>query len=585
MAQVPLGGHAIAHSKWNLAQSRRAPVQTSTYVNPILPGWHSDPSCTFIPEWDDVFLCATSTFLAFPGIPIYSSRDLVTWRLVSHVFNRREQLPKLAQASYQSDGIYAPTLRFHNGTLYLATSFLSGLQLPRLVIFSTVNPYDDNAWSDPIDVAVSNYGYDPDLFWDDDGQLYVSFAGYNTTRDTEIIQATFNLETMETGNWSSIWGGTGAPYPEGPHIYKKDGLYYLLVAEGGTDVHHSVAIAHSSSVSGPYHSYTRNPILTANDTANYFQTVGHADLFQDKAGNWWGMALATRSGPKFTVYPMGREAVLFSGTWEEGGWPELKSVEGSMSGPLPVKDGNPPGTGPFVDDGDSLDFAPGSELPKQFLTWRPQPKSLFTVSPSGHPNTLRIAPSRANLTGDGSFIAGNDSQAFISRLQSATFFNFSVEITFQPRHKDEEAGVSVFLTQLQHIDLGIVLLSSNDGNLSPRLRFRAETSGLPGVAAPKVIVRPVPSEWLSAPIRLRIWTPDNRTFAFSAAPASHSGQEINVGSGSAEIVSGGEGKFTGALLGSYATSNGGNGTSPSYLRNWIYTPIAQQIDIDTIVDI
>lgn len=114
----------------------------------------------------------------------------------------------------------------------------------------------------------------------------MSFPEYNTTRDTEIIQATFNLETRDTGNWSTIWKGTGALYLEAPHIYKKDGLYYLLVAEGGSDIHHSVTIARSSSVSGHYQSYTRNPILIANDTANYFQTVGHADIFQDKAGNW-----------------------------------------------------------------------------------------------------------------------------------------------------------------------------------------------------------------------------------------------------------------------------------------------------------
>lgn len=191
-----------------------------------------------------------------------------------------------------------------------------------------------------------------------------------------------------------------------------------------------------------------------------------------------------------------------------------------MSGPLPVKNRNPPGTRPFVDDGDSFEFAPGSELPKQFLMWRPELKSLFTVSPRGHPNTLRIAPSRANLTGDSSFIAGNDSQAFVSRLQSATFFNFSVDITFQPRYEDEEAGVSVFLTQLQHIDLDIVLLPSDNGNISHHPRFRAETFGLPGMAAPEAIVKPVSSEWLCAPIKLQISTPDSRTFAFSEARAS-----------------------------------------------------------------
>ncbi|KAI0425648.1 hypothetical protein F5Y09DRAFT_334795 [Xylaria sp. FL1042] len=154
-----------------------------------------------------------------------------------------------------------------------------------------------------------------------------------------------------------------------------------------------------------------------------------------------------------------RKETVLSGTWEQGGWPELESVTGLMDGPIPGKDGNPPGTGPFVDDGDLLDFALGSELPKHFLTWRPQPKSLFIVSPSGHPNTLRIAFSRANLTGDSFFVAGD-----------------KVMHTFA--NKNKKAGVSVFLTQLHHIDLGIVLLPSNDGKVLPYFRFRAKTSGL-----------------------------------------------------------------------------------------------------------
>lgn len=519
--------------------------EISSYVNPVLPGWHSDPSCTFVPELDEMFFCTTSTFLTFPGIPIYASRDLVNWKQVSHVLNRPDQLPGLATAADQSDGIYASTLRFRNGTFYLATAFLSGTKKPRILIFTTTDPYSDSAWKDPIDVPISHYGFDPDLFWDDDGQLYVTYAGFNATYNTEIMQATFNLTTRTTGVWKTIWTGTGALWPEGPHIYKKDGLYYLMIAEGGTALNHSVTIARSSHVNGPYRSYAGNPILTNNNTASYFQTVGHADLFQDKDQNWWGVALSTRSGPAYKIYPLGRETVLFPGTWEKDDWPKLTPVEGCMSGPLPSTNRDIPGSGPFADDGDDLDFAPFTDLPKNLMTWRQQNASLFTVSPIGHPNTLRIYPSRANLTGDKYFVADSGSQAFISRLQSSTLFTYSVDVSFWPTGEGEEAGISVFLSQLQHIDLGIVLLRSTQGILQPHLRFRVEASGLPGVAVLDTEIIPIPLSWRQGPIKLSISTPDDRTFEFSAGTASRPNHATILGRASAEIVSGGSGKFTG----------------------------------------
>ncbi|KAL0935660.1 arabinofuranosidase [Colletotrichum truncatum] len=517
----------------------------STYMNPILPGWHPDPSCIFVPDRGDVFFCTTSTFLAFPGIPIFASRDLVNWRLVSHVLSRPDQVPGLANATEQSDGIYASTLRFHDGTFYLATGFLSGHNVPQILLFSSLNPYDDASWGDPIRVPVNNYGYDPDLFWDDDNQLYISFAAYNTTRDTEIIMATFNITTRKSGTWNTIWTGTGAPWAEGPHLYKKDRFYYLVIAEGGTGLNHSVTVARSTRVTGPYASYTGNPILTNNNTFDYFQTVGHADLFQDKSGNWWGVALATRSGPTWKTYPMGRETVLFPATWEKGDWPKLAPVNGIMKGRLPRKDRNPPGRGPLVDEGDNMDFPPGSTIPQHFLTWRPQPASHFTISPKGHPYTLRISPSRANLTGGSSFTAGIDSQAFISRLQSSTLFRFSVDVLFQPLHDEAEAGISIFLTQFQHIDLGIVQLRSRKNKLTTHFRLRAETSGLPNINPPQINVKAVPLSWLSQPITLRIAAPDDKTYKFTVAPALQPWNEIEIGQLSSEIVSGGTGKFTG----------------------------------------
>lgn len=155
-------------------------------------------------------------------------------------------------------------------------------------------------------------------------------------------------------------------------VYKKDGWYYLMIAEGGTELDHAITIARARRITGPYEGYENNPILTNRGTDEYFQTVGHGDLFQDADGNWWGACLATRSGPEWEVYPMGREAVLFPVTWEEGEWPILSPVRGEMSGPLPLPADRDtvPGDGPFVSDPDVYDFAEGTAIPRNLVYWR-----------------------------------------------------------------------------------------------------------------------------------------------------------------------------------------------------------------------
>ncbi|KAG4418312.1 hypothetical protein IFR04_008588 [Cadophora malorum] len=471
----------------------------------------------------------------------------------------------------QQDGPYAPTIRFRNGLFYLATShFRRGTgEWPevKIVIFTTPDPFDSTAWSDPI-IVKDLPGLDPDIFWDDDGQPYISFATFG------IMQAALDLTDGTAGPSTNIWNGTGGRNAEGPHIYKKDGFYYLLISEGGTETNHSVTIARSPKVSGPYESYSGNPILTNKFTDEYFQTVGHADLFQDGVGNWWGMALATRSGPAWEIYPMGRETVLFPVKWEQGEWPELQQVRGRMSGPLPPTTRDIPGSGPFVDDPDEVDFSSG--IPDNFITWRAPKTSLFHASPRGHPQTLRAIPSRVNLTADDSFSPAEDGLAFIARKQTSTLFDYSVDISLMPTVKGEEAGVSVFLTQQQHIDLGIVNLPSGR-KLIPHFRFRVEASGKSNITVPATTVVPVPRAWLYRPTRLYISTLNDSTYVFSASPARSPREKKVLGRANGEIVSGGSGPFTGVLIGVYATTNGGEWRNPVYFSRWVYSLVAQKV--------
>ncbi|KAI0164532.1 glycoside hydrolase family 43 protein [Hypoxylon sp. FL1284] len=572
---------------------------TTTYYNPVLSGWHSDPSCTQV---NGTFFCATSTFITFPGLPIYASRDLINWKLASHAWNRESQLPGLSRRTTgQQDGMYAPTLRYRDGVFlviceYLLASATTG------VVFRSRDPFRDAAWADPVVFAPDRI--DPDLFWDDDddGRTYAATQGVALQ---ELDLATGALSQPP----ASLWNGTGGEWPEGPHLYARDGWRYLLIAEGGTALGHSVTMARAWNVTGPYEPCERNPVLTNRGTGEYFQTVGHADLFRDADGAWWGVALATRSGPAFETYPMGRETVLFPVTWDEGEWPVMQPVRGRMeldglgrALPPPDRDGVP-GDGPFNADPDVYDFdTEGANLPRNLIHWRvPRPDAFAITAAAG----LRVVPSRNNLTGvplsDATTpeLTGQRGLSFVGRRQTDTLFVFSVDLTFRPREVGQEAGVTVFLTQVNHIDLGVALLppqQSNDSNSPCQIGatsqlmvwFRAEGTGTP--PAPRTV--PVPADWLDGDkggIRLQIEAANATHYLLSAMPAADPKAQVLVGVAPAALVSGGNGSFVGGLVGVYATCNGAGAGDEcpeggdAYFKRWRYTGKGQYISETTVV--
>lgn len=572
LASLSLGAQLHAHN--------------STYYNPILPGFHPDPSCIFVPEWDDTFFCASSSFNAFPGIPIHASKDLQNWKLIGHVLNRREQLPRLAETNRSTSGIWAPTLRFNEGIFWLVTTLVDDDRAAEdasrwdNIIFKSENPYDPSTWSKAVHFDFE--GYDTSPVWDSDGKVYI-VGGHAWKVFPGILLAEANLETGEVGRWEIIWNGTGGTAPEGPHIYLKDGWYYLLAAEGGTGVDHMVTMARSKSIHGPYEVNPSNPVLTNANTTNYFQTVGHADLFQDGAGNWWGVALSTRSGPEYIYYPMGRETIMVPVTWPDNEFPVWSHLNGEMSGwALPEGNTGIDGPGPIITEGDVIDFEPESILPAHFTHWRfPIPDS-YTISPQDHPNTLRLNPSKLNLTALNGNYAGPNGQTFVGRRQQDTLFTYSVNIDFSPTSLEEEAGVSVFLTQNHHLDLGIVMLpansstttfpglthSTNSSGLIPHLRYR----GISYIPVPDEVIIPVPETWSGKELRLEIKAHNMTHYSMSAGPADALSEMRTVLDVSNAAVSWG---FTGVILGIYCTSNGYEGNTPAHFSKWRYIPQGQ----------
>ncbi|KAF5024467.1 hypothetical protein F66182_3407 [Fusarium sp. NRRL 66182] len=574
----------------------------STFDNPILSGFNPDPSCVFVPELNDTFFCVTSSFLYFPGLPIHASRDLRNWKHVSNAFGRADQLPGLAFLPRATSGIYAPTLRYRQGTFYLMTTLVNQ-QLPRTndsrwdnFLVTTTDPYISDAWSDPIHFSFP--GFDPSPFWDDDGSTWVSGA-HTAAYYPGVMHAPLNFETGEIGDIIMPWNGTGGASPEAPHIWKRDGWYYLLLAEGGTRENHMVTMARSRSLRGPYDPAPDNPLLTAaNNTESYFQAVGHADLFQDANGQWWAAALAVRAGgsygedpgPYFGNLPMGRETVLTPVTWEEGEFPVFTPVSGTMSGwELPEESLVDQGEGQQNSADDFFTFPRGTDIPMHLVHLRLPKSRNYRVSPPKHPNTLALKSSVLNLTAfDADFALGRG-QTFIGRRMAHSVFSFSVDIDWAESLKKEEmeVGISMFQDQAQHFDLGLVLLKSS-GKLKPHLRFRGH-SETPYRGKKHIPVEPVPlpAEWIGKKLRLEVGTVNSTHFGFRAGIAGQKGQPSKM-----RVFGHCEGTdlvpyYSGVIVGTYATSNGKHGEQAfeTYISNWTYKGIRQlknQEDVDKI---
>lgn len=303
-------------------------------INPILRGFHPDPS--IIREGEDYYL-ATSTFEWWPGVRLHHSRDLVHWELIAYPLNRISQLDLRGIGA--SQGIWAPCLTYDKGTYYLVYTVVTSFYC---------NMYDTNnylvtakqiegPWSEPI--ALNNFGFDPSLFHDEDGRKYMvsmvtdhripkKYAG------RIILQEYDPVQKRMVGEVRDIYKG-GKIFLEGPHIFKRDGFYYLFTADYGTGELHGQSIQRSLSIWGPYEWYEDNSILTARDNLDFLlQKSGHCDLVETQFGEWYavhlcGRALENRNpknAPRFADcrrYPIGRETAIQRMEWTEDGWLRL----------------------------------------------------------------------------------------------------------------------------------------------------------------------------------------------------------------------------------------------------------------------
>lgn len=284
-----------------------------------MAGFYPDPSIVRV---DDDFYVVNSSFEYFPAIPIWHSNDLMHWRQIGNAIDRVGQGLDLSQVN-PSGGVQAATIRHHKGTFYV-TSTRVGPAWPKLdqhFIVSATNP--EGPWSECHFIQDAP-GIDSSLFFDEDGKSYFlanrEQAGAKDGNDAEIWMAEIDLETFAlVGEKKTLWAGTGGIYPEGPRLFKRNGWYHLLVAEGGTLHNHATTFARSRNIWGPYEGSPRNPVLTHRHLSREYpiQNVGHADMVELKDGSWWGVCLGSRPAGGF--YDGGNVKYSFGGYYRNLG--------------------------------------------------------------------------------------------------------------------------------------------------------------------------------------------------------------------------------------------------------------------------
>lgn len=280
------------------------------YTNPVVKGFYPDPSVCCA---NGKFYMVCSSFQYFPGVPLFESEDLVNWTQIGHVLTRKSQV--MLEKISSSGGIFAPTIRYNNGRFYMVTTNATTNQ--NFYVY-TDNIYGE--WSEPI--YVDQDGIDPSLYFEDNRAYFMS-NGTDKNGRGGVFQCEIDIKTGKKLTKSTLlWNGTGGRFLESPHLYKINGMYYLMTAEGGTEYGHTITYARANSLWGKFESYPHNPVLTNRNKAPYIiQGIGHGDLIQNTNGDWYILSLGFRQMDLWQPFhQLGREVFLTPVSFGDDGW-------------------------------------------------------------------------------------------------------------------------------------------------------------------------------------------------------------------------------------------------------------------------
>jgi xylan 1,4-beta-xylosidase len=492
--------------------------------NPILPGFYPDPSVCRVGE--DFYL-VNSSFEYFPGVPIFHSKDMVHWQQIGHCLTRPSQLP--LENARASGGIYAPTIRYHQGTFYMVTTNVSN---GGHFYVSSTDPAGE--WSEPVwvtDPAVTDpsfqfdeVGIDPSFLFDDDGTVYFTTNGPAGLRQSVI--------DLKTGHLLSprrvIWSGESGQYPEGPHLYKINGMYYLMAAEGGTEYCHMETIARSQSPWGPFEACPFNPILTHRGYFSPISGTGHADMVEAQDGKWWLVCLAYRPVGYPRCYHLGRETYLAPVKWDADGWPVV-GEDGRIqiefnAETLPINEW--PARQPR-DDFNEAHLG---------MTWN------YLRNPDMKNYSLSERPGWLRLKGSPATINDIASPTFVGRRQQHFNTRISTLVDFVPNADGDEAGLTVLMNDRHHYEIAI---TCRQGKRQVIVRRR--------IGSLEVVVASQPVD-SNDPLTLMVDS-DKEWYTFKFKDAA--GEVVEMAKAETRYLSiEVAGMFTGVYAAMYATGNG-----------------------------
>ncbi|GAB5348370.1 Non-reducing end alpha-L-arabinofuranosidase BoGH43A [Alteriqipengyuania sp. 357] len=511
------------------------PAPEGFFRNPVLPGFHPDPSVVKV---GDDFYAVNSTFVWFPGLPILHSRDLVNWELIGHAIDRPEQVNF---AGLETDrGLFAPTISYHDGKFWIMNTCV---ECRDNFVLTADRP--EGPWSDPVWLDFG--GIDPSLYFEGDKAWVVyndappgepQYEGHRALWlqefDTEAMQVKPERTLLVDGG---VDFSTKPIWAEGPHIYKIDGWYYLLAAEGGTAEQHSQTIYRSRSVDGPYEPGPINPILTQRDLSpdrpDRVEATGHADIVQLDDGSWWGLFLATRPFAGQSTL-LGRETFLLPVRWENG-WP-LFLKPGEAVPPLVPKP--------------NLAASPG----EQWDEWRDgfdapalSPEWITMRTPVDESRMLHDIERGEIVLRPGADSAGSLNRfAFIGRRLRHHDATFTTAVDFTSEDEGDYAGLLAFMDQGHFITVGI---EQGEQGRQMVVRLRKD----PGDSERGEIVHT--AAWNDASAQLRLTFTGGSAVAAWRAGEDAQWQEtpaIDV----EPLSSVHAGLFTGLVVGPYAVAGG-----------------------------
>jgi alpha-N-arabinofuranosidase len=517
------------------------PLKEDEFYSPILQGCYPDPSITR--KGDDYYL-VNSSFSMFPGVPIFTSKDLVNWKQVGHVLDRPSQLK--VEKSGVSQGIYAPDIKYnkHNDTFYMITTQIAS-GIGNMVV-KTKDPA--KGWSE---VQKLNFdGIDPSIFFDDDGKAYIvhndappkGTEQYNGHRVIKMWDYDLEKDQVVAGSDKIIVNGgvdlSQKPiWIEGPHLYKKNGKYFLMCAEGGTGGNHSEVIFMSDSPKGPFVPAMNNPILTQRyfpkDRKDKVDWAGHADLVETPNGQYYGVFLAIRPNVNNRVNS-GRETFILPVDWS-GTYPVFQNGLVPMKPKLKVPEGvkNQKGQNGFFPNGNftNSDKLTDKTLDYRWIAMRGPRENFINISKNG----VKINPFETNIK------ALAPVSALFHRLQHEDF-ETSVTLDFKPKSEKELAGITCYQSERFNYVFGI---TKKDKDYYIVLE-RTEKGESKLIASEKIS--------LSKTVRLQV-VGEKDEYNFNYSLDGKNFKNLG-GSVSGDILSTDvAGGFTGSLIGLYSTSS------------------------------